>query len=558
MLIDAIVENARIRTLDPARPTATRLGTLHGRVVGLDEDLDGVRARQVHDLGGATVLPGFHDAHQHLSKRGQRARWLDLHHPGVPDLEALYRAVAERAATLPRDAWVFGGGYDQNKIGGHPTADALDRVAGGRPVWVEHVSGHMGVANTAAFARAGHPGRQGVPDVEGGAVARADGLPTGLLQETAQRLVRTAFRPFPVEEVVADIAAGSRMALAEGTTSVTEPGVGAIDHIGSSHLDLHAFQLAADRGLLGVRMTVMPYLTLLHPVGAGMPDQDWYGLDVGIRTGLGNDRLRLGPAKVLSDGSLIGRSAAMRCCYAGEPDNAGFLQWDPQALTEVLVAAHASGWQLAAHAIGDAAIDVALDAFELAQRRHPRPDVRHRIEHFAVADDQQVARAAALGIVPVPQGRFVSELGDGMLAALGPERARTCYRMRSLLDAGMVLPGSSDAPVAHGAPLLGIHDMVNRRTGSGAPFGPDERLTPAQAVEAYTRGSAYAVHQERDKGTLRAGMLADLVVLSADPLAVPEDEIAGIEVRATFVGGELAHEAAPGRAGKPHSGPLRP
>lgn len=198
------------------------------------------------------------------------------------------------------------------------------------------------------------------------------------------------------------------------------------ENIGSSHLDLHAFQLASERGLLGVRMTVMPYLTLLHPIGSGMPDQEWYGLDLGIRTGLGDDRLRIGPAKVLSDGSLIGRSAAMRCCYADEPENLGFLQWAPETLTGMLVAAHASGWQLAAHAIGDAAIDLALDAFELAQRRHPRPDVRHRIEHFAVADDRQVARAAALGIVPVPQGRFVSELGDGMLAALGPEPATAC------------------------------------------------------------------------------------------------------------------------------------
>jgi predicted amidohydrolase YtcJ len=502
-----------------------------------------VRARHVHDLGGAAVLPGFHDAHQHLSKRGQRARWLDLHHPRVPDLEMLYRAVADRAESLPRDAWVFGGGYDQNKIGAHPTADALDRVAGGRPVWVEHVSGHMGVANTAAFARAGYPGRRGVPDVEGGVVVREDGLPTGLVQETAQRLVRTAFRPFPVEEVVADIAAGSRMALAEGTTSVTEPGIGAIDHIGSSHLDLHAFHLAAERGLLGVRMTVMPYLTLLHSVGSGIPDQEWYGLDLGLRTGFGDDRLRIGPAKILCDGSLIGRSAAMRCCYAGEPDNLGYLQWDPETLTGMIVAAHASGWQLAAHAIGDAAIDLALDAFELAGRRHPRRDVRHRIEHFAVADDRQVARAAALGIVPVPQGRFVSELGDGMLAALGPERALTCYRMRSLLDAGMVLPGSSDAPVADGAPLLGIHDMVNRRTGRGEPFGLDERVTPAQAVDSYTRGSAYAVHQERDKVTLRAGMLADLVVLSADPITASPDGIGAIEVRGTVVGGEIEFEA---------------
>lgn len=289
-------------------------------------------------------------------------------------------------------------------------------------------------------------------------------------------------------------------------------------------------------------MTVMPYLTVLRDLGLFQPGERWFGLDLGLRSGFGDEWLRVGPTKVLSDGSLIGRSAHMCCGYHDDPDNRGFLQFEREELREMVVEAHRCGWQVAAHAIGDAAIGAVLDILTEAQERHPRADARHRIEHFAVASDAQVRRAAELGVVPVPQGRFVSELGDGMLAALGPERSRRCYRMRSVLDAGMVLPGSSDAPVAHGSPILGIHDMVNRRTASGAPLAPEEALTPLQALHAYTVGSAHAVHEEGRKGVLRRGMLADVAVLSDDLLNVAPDRIKDVSVGATVVGGRVAHD----------------
>nr|WP_279582752.1 amidohydrolase family protein [Fodinicola feengrottensis] len=174
----------------------------------------------------------------------------------------------------------------------------------------------------------------------------------------------------------------------------------------------------------------------------------------------------------------------------------------------------------------------------------PRPDARHRIEHAGVTTDEDLARMVALGVIPVPQGRFVGEIGDGMLAALGPARARHCYRLRSFLDAGITLPGSSDSPVVDGSPLRGIHDMVNRRTDSGVPFVPAEALTAEQALRAYTHGSAYAVHEERVKGTLSRGKLADFVVLSDDLLAVPATRIRDLGVGATVVGGEVIYDAS--------------
>jgi predicted amidohydrolase YtcJ len=228
--------------------------------------------------------------------------------------------------------------------------------------------------------------------------------------------------------------------------------------------------------------------------------------------------------------------------YAGSPGNHGYLQADAGDLRSTIIAAHRSGWQVAAHAIGDLAIDLVLEACEEAQARYPRAGTRHRIEHFAASRPDQVARAAALGMVAVPQGRFASELGDGMLAAAGPGRQDWLYRQRSLLAAGMMLPGSSDRPVVRGAPLLGIHDMVNRRTATGAPFNQAEAVTAGEALRAYTLGSAYASHQEHVKGSVTAGKLADLVVLSEDPTAVSPERIAGLEVLATFVDGRCAYQ----------------
>ncbi|MER5423782.1 amidohydrolase [Streptosporangium roseum] len=432
-------------------------------------------------------MPGFNDAHHHLSMRGQRLRELDLRESQVGSLDELYAKVAERAAGLPPDAWVRGAGYDQNKLGAHPTREALDRAGGGRPVWLQHVSGHMGVASTEAFARMGFSRVEDVPEVPGGTVGRdAAGLPDGLLTEQAQELANRVLRPVTHEDYIRGLALASRVAAAEGLTSFTEPGVG---HglAGNGSWDVAAFQEAVRQGLLLQRATLMPGSPNLHDVGNGQ-----FGLDLGIGTGLGDERLRIGPVKLFSDGSLIGRTAAMCCDYQGEPGNRGLLQEDAEALRTFILRAHASDWQIATHAIGDHAVEVILDAYEEAQARRPRPDARHRIEHCAVTSDAQVARIARLGVIPVPQGRLISELGDGMLAALGPERARGCYRQRSFLDAGIPLPGSSDCPVTDGAPLLGIHDLVNQRTAGGVPFNPAEALTVAQDSVIPNRAGAYA------------------------------------------------------------------
>ena len=539
---DLMLVNANVRTMDPARPRATAVAVAGGRIAGVGDDpselAGGVRAGNVIDLKGATVIPGFHDAHNHMIAFGLSLTEVDLR---VDSLDELYARVAARAAATPAGEWITGAGYDQNKTGAHPHRDALDQAAPGRRVWLKHTSGHMCVVNSLVLRDLGIDAD--ASHVDGGRVATdASGRPTGLMEERAQELVSSLTRPYPLGTLTDAVAAAGEAYLREGLTSVTEAGVGG-GWVGQSPVELAAYVAAREQGRLHVRAELMVVSDAFHALAAHPSDGIEAGIDLGLRTGFGDDWLRLGPMKVFTDGSLVGRTAAMSAPYDGEPGNSGYLQADAGYLTDTIIAAHRAGWRVAAHAIGDRAIDLALDAFDAAAARYPRRGPRHRIEHFAAARPDQVARAAALGVIPVGQGRFATEIGDGMLAAVGEGRHSWLYRQRSVLDAGVVLAGSSDRPVVTGTPLLGIHDMVNRRTASGAPFNAGEAVTAEEALRAYTWGSAYASKAEHVKGSIKAGKLADFTVLSEDPAVVSRGRIAGLAVIATIVDGEFRFSA---------------
>jgi len=543
---DLLLVNANVLTMDPGRPRAAAVAVARGRIVGVYDGEPDVSARDVIDLRGLTLIPGFHDAHNHMIGFGLALTEIDLR---VGGLDELYARVAAKAAATPAGEWIIGSGYDQTRTGAHPHRDALDSIAPGHRVWLKHTSSHMCVVNGLVLRDLGIGTGAGetVPRVDGGRVATdGAGRPTGLMEERAQELVGDLTRPYPLTTLTDAVAAAGEQYLREGLTSVTEAGVGG-GWIGQSPVELAAYVTAREQGRLPTRTELMVVSDAFHPLAAHPDDGIGIGIDLGLRTGFGDDWLRLGPMKIFTDGSLVGRTAAMSAPYAGEEANGdsgnrGYLQADAARLTDTIIAAHRAGWRVAAHAIGDRAIDLALDAFAAAADRYPRADPRHRIEHFAAARPDQVRRAAALGVLAVGQGRFASELGDGMLAAVGPGRHSWLYRQRSLLDAGLVLPGSSDRPVAAGAPLLGLHDMVNRRTAAGAPFNAAEAITAADALRAYTWGSAYASKQEHLKGSIEPGKLADFAVLSEDPTAVAPDRIAGLAVVATFIDGELRYD----------------
>lgn len=545
-----------IVTLDRDRPRAEVLAVHHGRIlaVGDRHEVTGLRGDVEIDLGDATVLPGFGDAHNHMAWYGLTLDEIDL--LGVDDLERLYALVAERAAAAAPGAMIVGSGYDDNVLGANPDRARLDEAAGGREVWLTHRSGHVCVVNTPLLRRVGLlDGSAHVP--EGGVVEVRRGEPTGVLQEQAQNLVVDVVTPYPLDRLTQALARASHVYAAEGLTHVTECGIGA-GWLGKSPIELAAYQLASARGELAVRAQVMPCVSALHDIRGHDDDGVEFGLDLGMRTGFGDDRVRLGAVKIWLDGSMLGRTAAVRAPFAcrctGDPPNSGYLQDDPARMRRQMIAAHVGGWQVAAHAIGDAAVDFALDVFAEAQERLPRPEARHRIEHAGLVSDEQIARMAGLGLTPTPQHRFLHDIGDSMAAAVGPDREHLLYRHRSFLDAGIRVPGSSDRPVSAGAPLLGIASMQERLTSAGRLLGSGETVDAETAVRGYTVDTAWIAGDEERRGRLRPGMLADLVVLDRDITTAAPEDTASATVLATLVDGLATHADA----ALDHLPPFRP
>ena len=545
MRFDLVIDNANIFTVDPARPRAGSIGIIGDRIVAVTEagELGRFDTARTIDLDGRFVVPGFNDAHNHMQIFGATLNEVPLHGNVVHSIEELVGAIAERAASTPPGEWVVGAGYDHNKLAErrHPTCHELDHVSPDNPVLLNHTSGHFATLNSAAM-RLARVGEVGVPD--GGVVAvDADGRPNGLLEEQAQQLVRSLVHPRSVAEMATNLGLASDRYLTEGITSCQEAGVGGI--LGTAEpVEVAAYQQARRANRLRVRVTMMASVDALHGCAHHADDHEPFSLDLGMHTGFGDDWLRYGATKIFADGSLMGCTAAMFEDFDGQPGNSGYFQMPETRLHELILAAHRSGWQVATHAIGDRAVSSVLDAYESALRQHPRQDHRHRIEHAGMTRAADVDRIARLGVIPVPQARFISEIGDGMLRAIGPDRVGDCYRQRSFLDAGITLPGSSDRPVVNGAPLLGIHDLVNQRTASGAEFNPHEALTVEQAIHAYTLGSATASFDEERKGSIAPGKLADLTVLDHDLTMIDRDGIAETEVLATMVGGNFEFDGA--------------
>lgn len=526
--VDVLFINGRIWTGDRERPWAHSLAVRDGRIVALDAHALAMSAAHTIDLAGAFAMPGFHDAHVHLSGLGQALGHCELGATAAPDLASLYRRLHAFADSLPVDAWVIGEGWTEAALGATPDLASVDAATGGRPAWLIHASHHAGFVNTAAMRRLGFAGPRDVPDVPGGVVRRdAVGAATGYVAEAAAQLVRDTLRPEPFSAFVDAIGRGSDALLALGVTSATEPGFsGTIT--GNGPDDYAAFGQALTTGRLRVRTTVMPELAALHR---------------GFRRDACTQhphRLRIGAVKLFTDGAIGNRTASLHDPYCSPADaGRGIAAIEGAELTEIVTELHRTGWQVAAHALGDRAIEQVLDAYAEALRVAPRADHRHRIEHATLATHGQVRRMHELSVIPVPQARFLADFGDTYREALGEQRAAQAMPIRTMLEHGLVVPGSSDAPVASASPLLGIASMVQRRTSSGATLGPSQAVDVEAALTAYTRGSAYAEIAEADRGTITAGRLADLVVLSHDPMAFDPNRLDELRVLATIVGGTV-------------------
>lgn len=524
-----------------AEDHATHAVAIHrGRIIALGEDALRMDARVERDLRGRTVLPGFIDAHAHSVWFGLTLVELDV--SPARSVDDIYALVAKRAENTPAGEWIVGAGFNQMTVGNrYPDPERLARAAGGHPVWLKHTSGHACVIDRTAMEIVGvhdHLER----GIEGGRIVLDEsGAPTGLLEEQAMSLVQNVMLPYPLARIEEALEAATAHYLSEGLTSVTDAGIGG-GWIGHSPQEFAAYQNVLDRGVLHTRQQVMPESSTL--LAQGTPDSAgaFRGFSTGIRSGLGDDRLQLGPAKFFLDGSILGATARMTEEYHHCAGSHGYYQGDRETIREHALEAGRAGWALAMHAVGDEAVDLAIDISRTLLDEGVVPPMHHRVEHGGVVRPEQLAELAAAGLTVVGQPRFLTLYGDGFREFIGDERAEWSFRSKSLLKAGMPLALTSDRPVAPGAPLSIIQSSMQRLTQSGYVYGAEEQLTIQEALAAYSSGPAAITGWGGCKGVIAEGALADLVVLGENPLDVNVEEIADIPVEATILGGAAAYD----------------
>jgi hypothetical protein len=521
-LRDRLFVGAHVYTLDPSRPQAEALAVRGGRVLAVGDEAE-TRARLAPDaetirLDGATLLPGFHDAHVHLGLHGLERAQVPLGDTtSFDDAVARLRA---RAAETPAGGWVQGSGFAVQRWGdGEPDRAALDAAVPHHPVLLRSQDHHGGIANAVALERAGV--HAATPDPPGGAIRRrADGQPSGYLLETAVERVARAVPPPTADEL--------REALADGARSLAALGVTTVHHMAyepAAHL--RAMALAARDEAFPVR------------VWACLPQEEIESARaLGVATGMGGPRFEVGGAKFFVDGALGSLTAWMLEPYDGG-DDVGIALTDAETLRERVAAAVDAGLTPVAHAIGDAAVRTLLDAYEATEPAWRAAGLRPRVEHAQHVHPHDVARLGRLGLVASMQPLHLTFDAPTVHRRLAGRQERA-YPIRSLAEAGAVLAFGSDTPVAPPDVVASLRAAVGRTGLEGLRVAPSEALTPLQAVRAYTAGAAAAIGRADRSGVLRPGADADLVAWSDDPL---EGRFDGLTPRLTVVAGRIVHRA---------------
>lgn len=507
-----------------------------GRVAatGRAADIEGLIGRntEVIDLAGRLATPGLNDSHLHLISYGMVMGWVDAKPAAAPTLDTLLAAIAARAKMLGPGRWVLARGYDQTKldVGRHPTRDELDRAAPDNPVLLTRTCGHVSIANSKALAAAGID--EATPTPQGGLIEQRDGRLTGLLAENAVTPVRKAMPPPTEDELVAAIERGGDRLLSFGITSCMDAAVGQRGGFG----EIAAYHRAKREGRLPVRT----WLTLLGDEGRSIVPQC---REAGLVTGTGCDMLMIGAVKLFLDGSAGGRTAWMSAPYFGADKTCGVAMWPDADLERQVMEHHVAGYQLACHAIGDAAIEQLITAYEKALAAHPDADRRHRIEHCGYSTPAQHARMVKAGIYPCPQQVFIYDFGDAYIEVLGEERALGSYPFKTWADLGLRPATGSDAPVCDPNPFPNIYSMMTRKTWKGTVMDASQRVGIADALAAYTEDAAFSQKLEHVKGRLVPGQLADVAVFSRNMLtATPEDILGATHCDITIRGGRIVHD----------------
>jgi predicted amidohydrolase YtcJ len=522
---DLVVIGNSIYTVDPARPLAKAIAVAGNRIVAVGDEASISRyigpATKRIKAGNATIVPGFIDSHAHIEGLGDALEMLDLRE--AKSVNDVVEAVKTVAASTPRGTWIRGGGWDQTKWPGKefPDSELLSTVSPDHPVFLKRIDGHAAWANRKALAVAGIV--SSTRDPPGGKILRnAEGRPTGILIDQAQSLVSKHIPPSTPEKIRRRLERAAAACARLGLTTVHDAGVGAED-------------LAAYRKLIEQRKLPLSVYAMIGGAGSLWEEYLKRGPEIG-------EKLTVRSIKLMADGALGSRGAALAEPYADDPGNKGLSMLDGKEIERIARAALEHGFQVNTHAIGDRANHEALEAY--AAVLGPDNSARFRIEHAQVVAPADFDLFRKYAVIASMQATHATSDMRWAEERLGPSRVRGAYAWRRFLSIGVHLANGSDFPVENANPLWGFYAAITRQDHAGEPKGgwmPDQRMTREEALRTWTIEGAYAAFEEKDKGSLIPGKLADFVLLSHDIMKVEPPQILETRVLATVLGGEIVY-----------------
>lgn len=520
--------NGEVITVNEVDALAEAVAIENGRIVAVGTTKEILQLQDeetiVTDLLGRTLMPGIIESHIHTTMYGANVLAVSCKDPEVRTLAALLQKLKKHASTIPAGQWVRAWGFNETAIEERrfPTREELDLVTNEHPVMVIRACGHISAVNSKGLEIGGIT--SDTLDPEGGQIGRrVDGEPDGLLIENAH---------MELYQQAAHTRDEMRDAHRVASTHFAEKGITSIhDATGYGICNIEALREDAESGILKQRVYAM--------VGAlNKPEEVVrHYLKEDIRTGDGNEHFKYGPVKMFLDGSSSGPTVWTTEPYTSDPENYGIHYLSQEELDDLFIPAHEKGWQITAHAQGDAAIDQLLNTIEKALQLHPRKDARHRIEHAGLVREDQIQRMKALGVIPTPNPAFFHEYGDGYVKNYG-ERAKSMYPLKSYYEMGIPATITADCPVTDFDPMRGIHSAMTRKAPSGQVVGESQQISLLNAIRSYTIHAAFASFSEKETGSIEVGKFADLVILDRSILSTKVDEILEIKTDRTIIDGE--------------------
>lgn len=534
MHADIVFTNGEVLTVDQNDSIAEAVAVKDHIIVavGKNDEIEhyiGEETRVI-DLEGKSLLPGFIDPHLHLTIYGTNLLGISCASPDINSLEDLFAEIKKRATSTPKGEWIRVTSFNESAVEEErfPTIQELDAISTEHPIVIIRVCNHTSIANSKAMELAGIT--RDTVNPAGGEIERdSSGDLTGKMIENAHMQLFSV-ADYSEEEIAQGLKLASQVFVESGITSLHDAG-----SYGWGPDILQLIKKAIDSGDVKNRVyTLIGSLTDSESFVRHM-------IDEGAVTGDGDEWLKIGPAKLFTDGSSTGPTLATREPYDSDPTDTGILYYEQERMNEILGEAHSKGYQITAHAQGDRAIEMLLNCIENALNENPRSDHRHRIEHAGIASPDLQDRMKELGVVIIPNPAFIYANGDSYIKNFG-ERVNVMYPANDYLEKGIPFAFASDTPIVDHNPLLGIHAAVNRKSISGQDVGVSQRVSVQDAIKAYTYMGAYASFDEKIKGSIEVGKLADLVILDESVLSLDTEKIKDVSVVMTIIDGVVEYE----------------